>query len=124
MTTSLRTIKTKEEYEKFQAEGNLKNGCNLCNKGKEDTIQEFKYWKIATNKFPWDLISKVNHLMIPKRHAVYKELNEEEKKELDSIKLNYMEDKYEIIVEALPHIMSIPDHFHAHLIVLKDKIGE
>lgn len=124
MTTSLRTIKTKEEYDKFQAEGNLKNGCKLCDKNEDDLIQEFKYWKIIKNKFPWDLISKLNHLMIPKRHTIYGELNEEEKKEQDFIKSDYIEGRYDIIAEALPHAMSIPEHYHSHLIVLKDKIGE
>ena len=49
-----------------------------------------------------------------------KELNIIEKKELDLIKSNYVNKKYEIIAEATNRKKSIPSHFHVHLLVLRN----
>ncbi len=116
----LRTKKTYEKYTKFRNEGFLANGCNLCKKNKP--IKEYKHWRIINNKFPWDRIAKINHILIPKRHIVYGQLNEIEKKEFDLLKSTYVDKKYEIMVEATDGIKSIPSHYHVHLIVVKDKI--
>jgi hypothetical protein len=122
MVTSLRTRKTYEEYNEIIAERILENGCALCRENKDELIKEFKHWKIIENKFPWDLIAKTNHLIIPKRHVIYEELNSEEKEEFDLIKSEHVEKGYELMAEAL--VKSVPKHFHIHLIILKDRIGE
>lgn len=114
-----RTKKTHDEYIKYIAEGNLENGCNLC---KALPIKEFEYWKIMDNLFPWDLVAKTNHIILPKRHAVYEKLTEEERKEFDLIKSEYIEKGYEFIVESTIKRKSIPTHFHKHLLILKDEI--
>jgi len=112
-----RTKKTEEKYKKFMAKGFLAKGCNLCRKVK--SIKEFRYWRIVDNEFPWDRIAKINHMIIPKRHIIYEELNKAEKKEFESIKSAYIEEKYELIAEVANKKKSIPDHFHIHLIILK-----
>jgi hypothetical protein len=114
-----RTKNTYDSYAKYIAEGNLGNGCNLCSAA---SVKEFEHWKILNNLFPWDNISKINHIIVPKRHVLYEELNEAEKKEFDSIKLGYIETEYEIIAEATNRKKSIPTHFHKHLLVLKDTL--
>ncbi|MEK7081170.1 MAG: hypothetical protein AAB902_02170 [Patescibacteria group bacterium] len=113
-----RTKKTEQKYKKFIAEGFLADECNLCNKTK--LIKEFKHWKIVNNEFPWDRIAKINHMIIPKRHIIYEELNKTEKKEFESIKSAYIEKEYELIAEVTERKKSIPDHFHIHLIILKN----
>ena len=92
--------------------------CNMCEKAL--IIKDFKYWKITENLFPWDRIAKIQHMIIPKRHVIYEELNQEEKKEFDEIKLGYVEQEYDIIAEATNKKKSIPEHFHVHLLIIKD----
>jgi hypothetical protein len=118
MQQDLRTKKTFEKYKKARAEGILNHGCRLC---QIKPIKEFKHWIIIDNEYPWDLIAKTNHMIVPKRHVTYNKLNQAEKKEFDLIKATYVE-KYELIVEATHRQKSIPDHFHVHLIILKDSL--
>ena len=117
---TLRTEETEQKYQKYKDEGQLANGCNLCDKA--PTIKEFKYWKIVETLFPWDRIARVQHMIVPKRHVVYEDLNKKEKKEFDEIRREYIEQEYEIMAESTDRIKTIPQHFHVHLIVLKDKI--
>ncbi|MEI7810354.1 MAG: hypothetical protein WCI41_02230 [bacterium] len=118
--TVLRTEKTNKKYQALKEKGHLDDGCPLC---KETLIlKKFKYWKILESRFPWDLISKTNHLIIPKRHTNYKGLNTLEKEELDKIKEKYINENYELMAEVPDRKKSIPKHFHIHLIVLKNKI--
>lgn len=112
----LRTEKTHKKYLKLIANGLLANGCRLC---KISSIKEFKHWRIVSNKFPWNRIAKIQHMIIPKRHIIYEKLNNIEKKEFEIIKKTYIEKKYELIAEATNKKKSIPEHFHIHLIILK-----
>ena len=115
---ALRTKKSQEKYLKLIANGFLDKKCNLCSKTKAESIKKFKYWRIVNNKFPYDRIAKINHILIPIRHTTEKNLNSAEKKELELIKWGYVKKNYEILVEVTHK--SIPAHFHVHLIVIKD----
>jgi len=115
-----RTKKTYDRYMRMCAKGLLDHGCRLC---QIKPIKEFKYWKIIDNEYPWDLIAQTNHILISKRHTIYEKLNRAERKEFDLIKKNYLEKKYTHLIEVSTKNKSIPNHFHMHLIVLKDKIG-
>ena len=117
MQNALRTEKTFNKFKKFRADGFMADGCGLCEKVKY--IKEFRHWRIVNNLFPYDRIAKINHILIPKRHIVYKKLNKLERKELELIKSGYIEKKYQLILQATQKRMSVPDHFHLHLIVLK-----
>ena len=97
-------------------EGHLDHGCRLC---QIKPIKKFKYWKIIDNKYPWDLIAKTNHILVTKRHTTNVKLNSLEKKELESLKANYINKNYGIMMEATDRKKSIPSHAHIHLIVLK-----
>lgn len=118
---NLRTKKTENTYKKYRAGGYAKE-CGLCKKDKKEVIKEFKHWRILDNLFPWDRIAKINHLLIPKKHIVEKELTENARKELILIKSTYINDNYEVMAEAAHKVKSIPEHFHMHLIVTKDRI--
>ena len=117
----LRTRKTTNRYKKHIADGFLADGCSLCKKNKKELIKEFKHWKIVNNIFPWDRIAKTSHMVIPKRHVKGINLTMTEIKELESIKSGYINEKYQIIVESTHKNKSIPEHFHLHLIVTKDR---
>ena len=109
-------------YDKYQRHKKtyFKEGvCVLCHKAKADTIKNFRYWKIVENLFPWDRIIKIHHMIIPKRHAGAEKLSSEEKRELEKLKLGYINRHYGIMAEATHRKKSIPGHFHIHLIVLK-----
>lgn len=117
MQVTLRTKETYEKYTKLIAEGFLANGCNLCKKTK--TLKEFEHWRIVDNLFPWDNIAEKHDMIIPKRHIVFEELNDLEKKEYEKIKIEYIEKEYELIAEATNKKKTIPEHMHIHLIILK-----
>lgn len=118
---ALRTTKTLNSYLKFIKNGFLAEECNLCNKKKAGSIKKFKYWRIVDNLFPWDRIAKIHHMIIPKRHIVYTELTQAEKKEFDAIKIKYIEKNYDLIAEATQKKKTIPEHLHIHLIILRKK---
>jgi len=63
---------------------------------------------------------KINHILVTKRHTTYQKLNNAEKKEFDSIKANYINENYQMMVEATDRAKSIPNHFHMQLILLKN----
>lgn len=119
MTHPFRSKKTYEKYEKVKASGILQKGCNLCKK--TTSLKNFKHWRIVHNKYPYDKVAKIHHMIIPKRHTVYEELNRVERDELDLIKNTHINLKYEVILEATNKEKSIPDHFHLHLMVMKRK---
>jgi hypothetical protein len=114
-----RTKETHELYEEHKKDGHLERGCPLC---ATEAIEQFKYWKIITNKFPYDRVSEVHHMMVPNRHVTEYELTEEEKAELLEIKHAYINDTYIFMLEAMQRHKSIPAHFHLHLIIPKEEI--
>lgn len=108
-----------EAYEAYKAKGHLAEGCRLCDK---EPIKVFKNWKIIQNKFPYDQITAVHHMLVPLRHVTEAKLTAEEAEELYDIKTNLLDGEYMFIMEALPRIKSIPAHFHLHLLVPKDYV--
>jgi hypothetical protein len=59
-------------------------------------------------------------MVIPIRHVTEDELTKEEKDEFETIKKEYIFDKYDYILEACSYKKSIPAHFHLHLLIIKD----
>ncbi len=112
-----RTKETQERYDTLRENGHLDNGCRLCD---AKTLEEFTFWRIVGNMFPYDMISDVHHMLIPKRHVIETELTEEEEDELSEIKHTYLGKHYSYMLEALTGQKSIPEHLHFHIIVPKD----
>lgn len=115
-----RTEKTNQIYQEFRENGGLNNGCNLCKR--EEIFAEFEHWKIIPNRFPYDLVASTHHMIIPRRHIVEGELKSDELRELSQIKYTYLNDKYDFILEPTVGKKSIPQHFHLHLIVVREGI--
>lgn len=111
----LRTRETADAYSAFKATGALENFCPLCEK---PPLQEFKFWKIILNDFPYDLVASKHDMVVPLRHTTEHELTAEEREELYEIKYGSLQE-YDIIVEATHRNKSIPEHFHLHLVNLK-----
>lgn len=112
----MRTPETMAAYTKAQEEGLLLNGCPIC---KAESLKEFTLWRIITNKFPYDKIAAVHHMLVPKRHVPEAELSPEEKEEYKVLKNSYIDDTYQFIMEPTTTMRSIPAHAHLHLVVLK-----
>ncbi|OGI95613.1 hypothetical protein A2917_03630 [Candidatus Nomurabacteria bacterium RIFCSPLOWO2_01_FULL_42_17] len=114
----LRSLETHQKYLKFIADGNLSHGCNLCKT--QPSIKEFVHWRIVPNPFPYDAVAKIHHMILPKRHVMYGELNEEEKMEYESLRWTYVEDNYDFVYQVVIKRQSIPEHFHTSLLVYHD----
>lgn len=113
---SLRSSEMVNKYNEHQKTGVLARGCPLCD---TEPLKIFKYWKIIENDFPYDLIAKTHHMIVPIRHEAEKDLTEEELAELGEIKENYINQGYDYIIEPTVKNKSIPGHFHLHLIIGK-----
>lgn len=92
------------------------NCCPLC---EAPTIQEFEYWRIIPNKYPYDAVALKHEQIVPKRHTAGDDLTEEEQAELVTLKKGALNESYTFMIEALPKTKSIPGHFHLHLMVPK-----
>ena len=120
MNSVFRTPQNQESYEAYKAAGNLDRGCVLCAR---ESVHEFEYWRIIENKFPYDRIAKIHHMILPKRHVVESDLSDEEIQELKDIKEKDLHKDYDFMIEATHRMKSIPAHFHLHLIVARDPGG-
>lgn len=114
---ALRSTEMEKIYRQEMAKPSFAESCNLC---KEPSIQEFEFWKIISNKFPYDKVARVHHMLLPKRCVEEKDLNEEERSELVEIKYGYINENYGHIIEATNKYKSIPGHLHLHLLVLNE----
>lgn len=112
-TNDLRSKETKKKYLHF-LKTNTNNHCIYCEK--ELLIKEFKYWMVLENRFPYDKIAEISHMLAPKRHVSGEEnLSTQEKDELLEIKKNHLEN-YSVIIESTPNATTRPDHYHLHLL--------
>ena len=118
MKGTLRTLETQEKYEEYKKVGGLDSECVLC---EIPAIEEFKYWKIAMNRFPYDKVADPHHMMIIKRHVPANEITGEEWMEYNALKQSgeYIDKNYDFIFESTVKMMTVPQHLHLHLIVVK-----
>lgn len=89
--------------------GDLDGSCRLCEK---PTLTIFNHWRIVENKYPYDKVASVHHMILPVRHTSGTDLSEEELKELEDIKRGHLIETYVFVIEALSRSKTIPGHFH------------
>lgn len=116
MSDLFRSDEMSSQYRAYRDAGGL-NECVLCTK---PSLKEFTHWRILKNDFPYDLVAEKHDMIVPKRHVKEDWLTDEEKSELFSIKEDNLIKNYDFTLEAFGK--SIPEHFHLHLIVIKDSI--
>ncbi len=114
----MRTDAMQQAYYDFQDGGGLRGKCPLCDE--KEMLQTFTYWQIMPNRFPYDKVAKVHHMLVPLRHASWTELTAEELAEFEEIKRGYVDSHYQYMVEATSSLKSIPAHFHLHLLIATD----
>lgn len=117
-------LRTKNIVEIYQAA--LRDRSNVSDHNdfftKDNTIiKSFQYWVVVENKFPYDAIADIHHLLIPKRKEIdgWLDLNSEEGQELLFIRNSFIQDNYDMVSENMPRSKTITNHFHIHLMVLK-----
>ena len=115
---NFRSPKTQKEYDQYKLNNPGGYGCFICEKL---AIHTFSKWKIVENSFPYDGIASVHHMLLPLRHVDEKDLNTDELKELAEIKDSVCDKNYELMVLPTRNHRSVPEHFHLHLLVCKDK---
>lgn len=116
--TTFRTKKNEREYKKEKLLSKKNKKCALCEK---ESIKEFKYWRVVQNEFPYDYIASLHNMLVTKRHVSRNYLNKVEKKELEKIHKSYFDTTYDCVIQSTIKTQSLPQHFHLHLIVNKER---
>jgi hypothetical protein len=111
-----RTVETHNRYMRDIEAGCLNEGCALC---KSDALHTFAYWKIIDNKYPYDRVAELHHMIIPLRHTDGSDISAEEIEEISMLKKTFLNENYRFILEALPNAKSIPGHLHLHILIPK-----
>lgn len=112
-----RTAETEQIYQDAKARGDVKP-LEL-----EDSIRQWEHWRLVNNRFPYDSIYKVHHMLLPKRAAVAHrwDLNTEEKTELEIILREFVYQDYDLWFENCPKRRSVLALYHLHVAVYKDE---
>ncbi len=116
---SPRTPNTEIKYQDFkkqkQAAGSDLAAFDLS---EEIVVREFTHWLIIKNRFPYDNMTSVNDMLVPKRaFADYYTASEAERDEYhEIIKQLAAEDYYDALVENFPRSKSVTRHNHVHLV--------
>ena len=114
--STLRTPETSAKYKADRDAGGLDRGCVICGR---EALREFVHWKIVFNEFPYDKIATTHHILAPNVHLAQPQISEEAWREFESIKKSDVNSVYDVILENTPKNMTIPAHFHVHLLVTK-----
>lgn len=115
---SLRTKEGEERYSAYKKSGGLGTSCALCIK---EPLEKFSYWKIIRNDFPYDRIATTHHMLVPLRHAKEMELTKDEYEEYLDIRKKRLEQGYDYVMTSTARMLSIPQHFHFHCVIVKDQ---
>jgi diadenosine tetraphosphate (Ap4A) HIT family hydrolase len=120
----LRTEETAANYAAHQADvrarkeaGETFPPCPIC-ADTQSITQEYEYWVIMKNAFPYDRYFTKSDMLALKRHATEADMTPEERAELTKIKPELAE-TYDHILENLPKQQSIPGHYHVHLVTVQ-----
>jgi len=89
----------------------------------EPVLREWKYWKLIENRFPYDMIYSVHHMLIPKRTVSHRQhLFISEDMELKKI-INQFDDDgyYDGVLDNFKGRRSVHNIYHVHLIKWHEK---
>ena len=117
MVVKLRTPAMSEQYGEWLSQRKPGDVCPLCER---EPIKQFNLWKIIPNRFPYDKVAQTHHTLVTLRHVPESQLSDEERAELVEIKRDYASKNYEYFLEAGELTMTLPKHYHIHLVVFKD----
>lgn len=110
-----------ERYAIARASGMLPP-CRYC--VVQNVVREYAHFLIMENDFPYTRIAKTSHMLSPKRHVSnVEDFTQAERDELHDIytRINSGEGAYDQIIKNTEKNMTIPGHFHVHLIQFRDQ---
>ena len=111
---TLRTKKGQQIYVDY-LKNEYDNVCIFCKR--DLLIEEFKYWVLVKNRFPYSNVFKNHRMLASKAHVTnYNELEAEAKLELEEL---LAELDYDMCIINKKNKRSIPLHYHRHLVTLK-----
>lgn len=89
----------------------------------EPSMKQWEHWRLIENRFPYDMIFKTHHMLLPKRANVGHrwELNDAEKQELELILKDFVYPGYHLWFENCPVRRSVLTLYHLHLGIYKDE---
>lgn len=117
---SMRTEKGEKAYQLAQQNGTLKP------LREEKRIDYWDDWILIENRFPYDLVFKTHHMLVPTRNfADRTQMKRGERIALDAI-LSKLGHDYDIIFENTYKQRSIKQLYHIHLATWKkrNKVGK
>lgn len=103
---TLRTSKMERKYQRLRN----KDYCPFC--AQEMLVADYGDWIIIGNKFPYNKVFSVSHMLAPKEHI--SDLNQEQKEMLENILRGL--NGYDMYAWNVPKKQTIPRHFHIHLL--------
>ena len=83
----------------------------------EPSLEVFKHWRLIENRFPYDIVFRTHHMLLPKRAGVSHrwDLNKEEKDELEQLIKEFIYPVYDLWFENYPKRRSVMGMYHLHL---------
>lgn len=106
---TLRTIEGETRYKLAKLSG------DLLPINQETPIQEYKYWVLVENRFPYDSIFAKHDMLVTKReYGNRSEMRLAEYIDMMNI-LDSLNGKYHVIFENFSDRMSVKTLFHVHL---------
>lgn len=109
---SMRTLQSEQKYQQDKLDGKTKDLLD------EPAIKEWPGWRLIENAYPYDLVFKKHHMLIPTTWELKK--NGLEDDELYFI-LKELQEDYDLWFVNMPHRQSIKSLFHVHLVCYRDR---
>lgn len=84
----------------------------------ETVVREFDNWLIIENRFPYDAMTSVNHLLVPRveQHDFYSAAAGVQAEYHEIRRLLASESFYDAVVENFPRSQSVTRYAHTHLV--------
>lgn len=112
------SMRTKQSEQAYQI---AKENKTLKPLYKEPALERWDDWILIENRFPYDLVFKTHHILVPTRDFKNRsDMMLTERRSLEDL-LNYLQHGYDIMFENTHKSRSIKDLFHIHLACWKDR---
>ncbi len=114
-----RYTKTEEKYQDFKKQHkDNPEALELFDFKQETIIRDFTHWMIIKNRFPYDRMARINHMLVSKQplRTQYDASTEARNELITIMKLLEKEAYYDAYLENFPKTKSVKQHVHIHLI--------
>lgn len=109
LPVSPRSMAGEKRYQKAKASGETRP------LREEEVLYVWKHWVLIDNRYPYDMIYRKHHMLIPRRNvAKYSQLRWYEKRELRKIIDTYCQAHYHLVFENMNSRRSVHLLYHIH----------